>query len=167
MNNTRRSMTSILLFLGVVFLIGGSVVCAAAAPDVLRDLAIIDFRHLLMHFEQGLALLGVAGGCIVGALALDGLGRQPTRRAPQAWNALWQVRSHPLNARVFSQSRRVREAVAQAGGPVSVRAHAAVAYGGVEGVVAARDEVAASALGERVQALARPAIRHGRVRGEG
>ncbi|MGZ3581986.1 MAG: hypothetical protein ACXWQR_14780 [Ktedonobacterales bacterium] len=166
MNDTRWSMTSILLFLGVVFLIGGSVICAAAAPDVLRDLAIIDFRHLLMHFEQGLALLGVAGGCIVGALALDGLGRQPTRRAPRAWNALWHVRSNPLNARVFSQSQRLREAVAQAGGPVSVRAHA-VAYGGVEGVVAARDEVAASALGERVPALAMPAIRHGRVRGGG
>lgn len=168
MNDARWGMTSILLFLGVAFLIGGSVYCAAAAPFVLRDLAIIDVRHVLVHLEQGLILLGVASGCIIGALvcalALDGLRRPPSVRAPRAWNVLWGIRTHPLNGRMFSQSQRVQKAIAQSVGSASVRAHAGVAYGEMEGVFTPRGEAVAVALGEQVPALARPAIRHGRVR---
>lgn len=134
MNDTRWGMASFLLLLGVASLIGGSVASAAAAPLVLRDLAILDIRHLVVHLEQGVVLLGVASGCMAGALVcavvLDGSRRQPTIQAPQAWNALWRVRWTPLDDRAFKSGQRMREAVSQA-----VAVQRPVAHGASEAVL--------------------------------
>lgn len=171
MNDTRWSMTSVLLFLGVASLIGGSVVCAAAAPVVLHDLAIIDFRHVLRHLEQGVMLLGIASGCIIGALVcalvLDGMRSQPTIRAPRAWSALWGVRSNPLDVRMFAHGQNAGETLSPADLGLPVHVRTPEHYRGAEAAFAPGDEAVAIALGKQERALATPAIRHGRVRGAG
>lgn len=169
MNDTRWGMASLLLFLGVAFLVGGSVACAAAAPEILRDLTIVDMRHLWLHLEPGAILLSVAGGCMVGALicalALGGRSTPPTIRAPQAWNALWQVRWQPLDARMFSSGLHAREEMLPADLSELASLRVGVTFSGREAAFAPSGEAVALALGERAPAFAAPTLRHARVRG--
>lgn len=166
MNDTRWGMASFLVFLGVASLIGGSFACASAAPVVLRDLANIDWQHLLPDLEHAMLLLGVAGACMIGALVCaDGFGTQPTMRAPRAWNALWQIRWNPLNMRRLTRSQGSREDVAQEtlreALPLRV---SQVSYGEPEVAVAAGGETIGVSRRGRVPAFATPLVRHSRVR---
>lgn len=174
MNETRWLVTISLVCLGVASLIGASLACAAAAPTALRELAILDFRHALMHLEPGLRLLGVAIGSMIAslvcALMLDGLRTPPATHVPQpvphAWSVMWRVRWSPLDVRMFKSGVPMQETVSQAEqrAVVSGWAHASR---GASGATFAPGSGAVSpvsiSLGERVPAFATAVLHHERV----